>query len=176
MGEGRLEERNSINDSESDLNAKLKTNKNTPNNLTDNPNLGVSANIQSTGDKHKESTGSGIPLSSIRAKWKSIINNIKENQIGLGNCIEVCEPVEIEGNVLYIAFDPKNEFQYKRVNGNYKNIKVLQDSIHKFLQVSLSVKCRIEKLETKVDKQVEDEPKHEPIVEKILSKFDGEII
>jgi len=130
------------------------------------------------GEQQEESTSheQGEPqqpdLQTFQAKWEPFTEFVKEEKGLLGQFLNECEPVKVQGKVLEVLFD--NAFAFHMKNVEQKSAE-LERLIRQFFQVPVRLKCRAGDT-GRTDENEAHDIIDDPITQAIIKNFDGEII
>jgi len=141
--------------------------------------------------KQTDSTNNGqageeshFTLENIEDKWEIVIERVKKKKIAVGTCLAEGWPINLNGKILEITFDPQNSFQMSNVE---RNRDVVQEIIAEILESPIKIKCLkdekgvlkdIKKITPVFDKKSNFEQlvNENKIVKNIVDTFDTELI
>lgn len=114
----------------------------------------------------KPAVVSGMTLASIKDNWDQLMEEIKERKKTVHAFLTVCEPYNLEGDTLVLAFKSGYTFHKEKVEGS-ENRRIIEEVLQQVLGVKLQVKCI---LEDEAVQQTEDP------VQKALDLFGPDIV
>lgn len=152
------------------------------------------------GGKEKLETEKVSGIEEIKERWREVLESVKKLDVPLYACLLEGLPVRMEGSLLYIAFPKTHTFHKGRVE---KKANIVEEALKEIMGKELKIKCisgEIDNTSPRGDKTDEEfsgesegeegvsshpgEPvfnseenkKVDPIVEKVLQMFEGEIV
>ncbi|MBN1352559.1 DNA polymerase III subunit gamma/tau [candidate division KSB1 bacterium] len=125
-----------------------------------------------------------ISLQAIQEQWQAIVELIKNKKMALGLFLSEGKPTNVENGVLEVTFGKENGFH---INSVVKNQRFIESVIEQLLGLKLRLKCKkgniisenMKKLKESgksVVEKVEDLAGEFPIVNTIMTAFDGELV
>lgn len=94
-----------------------------------------------------------VPLDKITDSWEHIMETIKERKKTAYAFLTVCEPREVRGNTLVLAFKSGYTFHKEKIE-EQENKKLVEEVLEKVLDIKLNIKCNIEDDTKKIDDPV----------------------
>ena len=143
-----------------------------PNKKKTEKNKNVAENIKLKNDNKSETNL--ITEDDIYNNWDNILSSIDKKNIT--HSLEKIEIKNLLEDKLIITILDINEFMYKNL---LKELKLINESINKYFNISLKVEILYSEDKTKVDKQIKEEDikdKEHPLFMDAMNKFEGEII
>ncbi len=111
-------------------------------------------------------------LRTFQEKWQPFTEFVKEEKGLVGQFLNECEPVKMQGKVLEVLFDNAFAFHMKKVEEKSSELETL---IQQFFQVQVRLKCRAGDT-GRAEDNAADDIIDDPITQAIINNFDGEII
>jgi len=96
-------------------------------------------------NKDKPIANDDLMLQPVKAKWKEIISHMYKTRAALSSHLFYARPVSSQGNIVVIAFSPKDSFHKESVEGAEK-IKFIEGVISQFAGKAIGVKLIIKDL------------------------------
>ncbi len=124
-------------------------------------------------------TGKILSLSQIEKFWPEIVQQVRKAKITAGAFLAEAKPSKLMDKVLTLDFKPSCKFHKESVEGG-NNKRLIQEIIKEKLDEDLAIKCILSQGEVEAeDKNPKFQAKaksHDPLIEKMLHLFKGEII
>lgn len=127
--------------------------------------------------QEQKSFSVNISLADVQRDWEKIVAEIKKQKVALGSFLIDGVPHRVHNNCLEIAFDPKTQFHMEHIQ---KNARVIEKLLEAKFQMPLKIRCTSLDFESAgITKQIhaaeeiiEDIKNKEPVLKKIIEKFD----
>jgi len=113
-----------------------------------------------------------LELEKFQKSWKEFAEFVKEKKGILGEFINECEPVKVQGKVLEVLFDDMYAFHMKTV---VAKSSVVEELVLDFYDAEVKLRCRSGDT-GRSEISEEDDIIDDPITQAIIEQFDGEII
>lgn len=141
-------------------------------------------------EEKKLPAGDNSEIQEIGQRWEEVLESVRKLDIPLHSCLLEGSPVRMEGKLLYIVFPKNYSFHKHRVE---KKSNIVEQAIKGVLGKELKIKCMTgetniasrsqEKTEEKVVApnqepvfNSEEKKEVDPVVEKVIKMFEGEIV
>jgi len=131
---------------------------------------------------YKTKNKAGISIEELKGKWPEIITSVTNLRTSIGMVLEHCVPLEFVGKKVQVGMVDQPRFNLDLLKNNKKIIEdvaanhVKQKIKIKFFTVEKDSQLAEELLKNVVPKNQVASTKTDPVVDRVLELFDGEIL
>lgn len=106
----------------------------------------------------------------IAKEWRLALEEVRRKKPTLAVCLDEAYPKTLEGKFLLLEFKAQSKFQKETIERS-ENLKIVEDAATQAWHKPIRIKCVFSE-----ETAVKTEMAPDPIVEQVLSVFDGEIV
>ena len=124
--------------------------------------------------------GNGIPngvnLETVQKQWTEFLTTLSSKRPSLGSILEFALPENVQGGKLIISLPQVSNFAVNSLKKNREDIEsIIENIIGKALRISYNTNDEIKPVEA-TDKEDEKTDSDEPVLERMIERFDGELL
>jgi len=120
-----------------------------------------------------------LSLNQIIANWPEVIKEVRRRKITTAAFLSESKPTKLNGKVITLSFNPNCNFHKEHVETG-DNRRLIEEVLKEKLKEDLAISCVLSQEETIVEDKREKKPAKEetkdPLIDKILHFFKGEIV
>ena len=123
--------------------------------------------------KSKTDDNPTISLEIIKKSWKNVIDELEKYNAKIAHFLEDATLTKFDGTYLWIELVNGHRFQQRTLE---KDIEKIEDAINSVISEKIQIKFNITEHIKNQDVPIKTEDSEHPLFDKVLEKFDGELI